>query len=225
MSRTTTRYVNFQALLARGPSAAIVVKLMMACNDLSLANQALSDWKMEQPSSKKARQVGAGMYFVRTELAHLYEGLEVIDEIRNDATLSALVGQCDYQTQQSFRALEQFMRNGPRRAEFMQLIGQIRHNLTFHYDQSGTLIERAISDRAGRSEAQTSSVTRGDTAHLWHFKVADDIVDSIVVRHIWAIPREADLRAEADKVADRVHQIFLWFVDFSGELIWKYCGH
>jgi hypothetical protein len=196
---------------------------MMACNDLSLANQALSDWKMEQPSSKKPRKVGAGMYFVRTELAHLYEGLDVIEEIKSDATLSAFVNQCDHQTQQSFRELEQFLRNGPKRAEFMQLIGQIRHNLTFHYNQSGTLIERAISDRAGRIEAQISSVTRGDTAYLWHFKVADDIVDSIVVRQIWAIPREADLRAEADKVADRVHQIFLWFLDFSGEFIWKYC--
>ena len=51
------------------------------------------------------------------------------------------------------------------------------------------------------------------------------VVDSIVVRQIWAIPRDADLRVEADKVADRAHQIFLWFVDFSGEFIWKYCEH
>jgi hypothetical protein len=60
---------------------------------------------------------------------------------------------------------------------------------------------------------------------LWYFKVADDVVDSIVVRQIWAIPRYADMRAEADKVADRAHQIFRWFVDFAGEFIWKYCGH
>jgi len=196
---------------------------MMACNDLSLANQALSEWKIDQPSNKKARQAGAGMYFVRTELAHLYEALDIIEEIRNDAALSALVAQCDSQTQESFRAIEQYVRNGAKRGELMQLVGQIRHNLTFHYNQSGTLIERAIADRTGRAEARLSSVTRGDTAYLWHFKIADDIVDSIVVRQIWAVPRGADVRTEVDKIADRVHQIFLWFVDFSGEFIWKYC--
>lgn len=215
--------MNFQTLLARGPSAVTVVKLMMACNDLSLVNQALADWKKEQPNSRKPRQVGAGMYFVRTQLAHLYEGLKVIEEIREAATLIALVKQCDAQTQQSFHELEQFVRGGPNRAEFERLVGQVRHNLTFHYFQCETLVERAIEDRAGRQEANASSVTRGDSAHLWHFKVADDIVDSIVVRQIWDIPRNADLRIEADKVADRVHQIFLWFVDFSGEFIWKYC--
>lgn len=58
---------------------------------------------------------------------------------------------------------------------------------------------------------------------MWHFKVASDIVDSIVVRQIWNIPREADARIEADKILDRVHQITMWFLDFSAEFIWKYC--
>ena len=116
------------------------------------------------------------------------------------------------------------MSGGAKRGEFEKLVGRVRNNLTFHYDETGKLIEWAISDRAARSEAQISSLTRGDTAHLWHFKVADDVVDSVVVRQIWAIRRTADLRVEADKVADYVHQICLWFVDFAGEFIWKYCG-
>jgi hypothetical protein len=49
-------------------------------------------------------------------------------------------------------------------------------------------------------------------------------VDSIVVRQIWGIPRDKDLRAEIDIIADEVHQLFLCFVDFAGEFIWKYCG-
>jgi hypothetical protein len=54
--------------------------------------------------------------------------------------------------------------------------------------------------------------------------VADDIIDSIVVRQIWGIPKTADLRAEGDKIVDYIHQIFLWFMDFSTEFIWKYCN-
>ena len=130
---------------------------------------------------------------------------------------------CDAETQRSFHELEQFLHGGPNHSEFERLAGQVRHNLTFHYYRCEALIKRAIADRAGRQEARVSSVTRGDTAYLHHLKVADDVVASIVYRQIWRIPRHAELQAEADKVADRVYQIFLWFVDFSGEFIWKYC--
>ena len=224
MPRVQTRYVDFQTLEARGGSAAIILKLMMACNDLQLANQALSEWKQEQPALRKPRQTGAAIYFVRLELSHLFEGLKVIDQIRKDPTLFSLVSQTDVQTQQCFANLQQFVPGGVRRGEIQKLMGRVRSNLTFHYEESGKLIAKAISDRAARPEARVSSVTRGSTAYLWHFKAADDIVDSVVVRQIWGIPLHADVRSEADKIADELHQIFLWFVDFSGEFIWKYCG-
>jgi len=216
--------LNFENLRNQGQCAVTVAKLMMACNDLSLANEALSGWKEKDSKMMKQRQIGAGMYFVRTQLAHLHEGLKVIDSIRKDKALTSLLRRCDNLTQESFRQLEEFLPGGSKRAEFERLVGRVRHNLTFHYDESGKLIERAIEDRASRSEARISSVTRGNTAYLWHFKAPDDLVDSIVVRQIWNIPRNADLRVEADKIADQVHQIFLWFMDFSGEFIWNYCN-
>jgi hypothetical protein len=222
VTRTLTKYVNLETLLSRGESAIIVVKLMMASNDLSLANDALGQWKKERQLSRKARQTGAGMYFVRTQLAHLYEGLKVIEEIREDSSLLAKVKNCGIQTQESFQNLEQFLPGGLKRLELIKLVGKVRHNLTFHYNQSSELIRRAISDRAARSEARHSSITSSDTAYLWYFKVADDIVDSIVVRQIWEIPKSADPRVEADKVADYVHQIFVSFMDFSTMFIWKY---
>lgn len=101
-------------------------------------------------------------------------------------------------------------------------LGKQRHNLTFHYDKNGKLIKKAIADRASRTQARYSFVTRGNTAHLWRFNVADDIVDSIVVRQLWGIPRQSDLRLEADIIADYQHNITLSFIDFAGEFIWKY---
>ncbi len=210
-------------LRAHGKSAATVIKLMMACNDLSLANQALTEWKKEQPPNKKSRQTGAGMYFVRAQLAHLNEGLKVIQAIRDDPLLMNLVHQSDPQTQSSFRKLEDFLKGGARHREFEELVGQIRHNLTFHYDESGKLIDRALSDLAARTKDHTSPITRGSTAHIWYFKVADSVVNNVVCHQIWGIPKQGDIEAEANKRADRCHEIFLWFVDFSGEFIWKYC--
>jgi hypothetical protein len=41
MVATSTKSVDFDKLLRRDSTAPIVVKLMMACNDLSMANEAL----------------------------------------------------------------------------------------------------------------------------------------------------------------------------------------
>lgn len=196
---------------------------MMACNDLQIANEALSEWKTEQARSRKARQTGACMYFIRIQFSHLFEGLKVVQDIKNDPALLELINQCNMQTRNSFAMLERFLPGGANRDELEGNMGRIRSSLAFHYEERGKLISRAIADRAARPEARFSSVTRGSTAYLWHFRAADDIVDSIVVRQIWKIPKTADLRVEADKMADYLHEIFLYFVDFSGEFIWKFC--
>lgn len=60
----------------------LVVKLMMACNDMQLANEALSSWKENQPRNRQCRQAGAKMYFARLQMAHLHEALKIIEEIR-----------------------------------------------------------------------------------------------------------------------------------------------
>ena len=106
MSRTVTRCIDFQTLKARGPRGATVIKLMMACNDLSLANQGLTEWKEEQTVSRESRRVGAGMYFIRLQLAHLHEGFKVIEAIRRDSVLMDLVQRCDSRSQASFQELE-----------------------------------------------------------------------------------------------------------------------
>jgi hypothetical protein len=223
VTTTLTRQVRFDRLQSRGADAAVVVKLMMACNDLAIANQALDDWKQSQPKERREQEIGARMYFVRLELSHLFEAMKIIDEIRRTPSLRQCVDRCDSRTQASFAEIEKFAHGGIHHPEFKKLIGQVRHNLTFHYYQCEDLVLKAIADRADRLEGRLSSITRGNTAHRWRFTVADDIVDSVVVRSIWSIPQSADLRVEADKIADRVHQILLWFVDFSGEFIWKYC--
>lgn len=222
MPRTTTKQVSFERLNAKGKSAVIVIKLMMACNDLQLVNEALYQWKDEKPISKKHRKIGAGMYFLRAQLSHLHEGLKIIQEIMDDESLMKLVNECDRQTQKSFRELEKYLSGGSKSKEFNKIVGRVRHSLTFHYDESGKQIQKAVTERSGCANARMSTITRGSHAYLWHFKVADDVIDSIVCRQIWGIPKETDLRKEADKVADETYSVFLSFMDFAGEFIWRY---
>ncbi|MBN1291276.1 MAG: hypothetical protein JXB48_05490 [Candidatus Latescibacteria bacterium] len=225
MTATKTKIVSFDDLCRRESTAPIVVKLMMACNDLSLANEALLHWKEEQSPMQKHRELGAKMYFVRIELSHLFEGLKVIDEIRKNNELMTLLSRCDRRTQNSFNELVKVLPGGTEWKKLEKLIGQLRHNLAFHYDKSGKLIKKAIADRASSTQTKNSSITRGSSMYLWRFNVADDIVDSIVVRQLWGIPRQSDLSVEADSIAEYIHKIFLSFVDFAGEFIWKYLGH
>lgn len=195
----------------------------MACNDLSLANEAIGKWKEEEPPRMhRHRQAGAKMYFFRLQISHLYEALTAVAEVSENQELKALLEQCDKQTQASFRKLEPFAKGGSERARFERIAGMIRNNIGFHYETNGKMIRKAVADRAGRAEARTSSITRGDSALLWRFNAADDIIDSIVTRQIWEVPRDTDTRAEADRIADEIHAIFLAFMDFSGEFIWRY---
>jgi hypothetical protein len=69
----TTKLIDYQKLHAHGKSATLMVKMMIACIDLQLANEALSQWKGDQPRSRADRQPGARMYFTRLQIAHLFE--------------------------------------------------------------------------------------------------------------------------------------------------------
>jgi hypothetical protein len=106
---------------------------------------------------QKHRELGARMYFVRIELSHLFEGLKVVEEIRKSPELMALLSHCDAKTQDAFHSLERVLPRGKKRKKLEKLIGKLRHNLAFHYDESGRLIKKAIADRASRIQAQYSS--------------------------------------------------------------------
>lgn len=124
MPATSTKIVDFDELQRRETTAPIMVKLMMVCNDLSLANESLVRWKEEQSRMQKHRKLGAKMYFVRIQLSHLFEGLKVIEEIRKNSELMALLSQCDTRTQDSFYALERVLPGGTERQKFEKLVGK-----------------------------------------------------------------------------------------------------
>ena len=222
---TRTKIIDFQQLELGGEDANVVVRLMMACNDMALANQALEISMSENhPYPDKRTSRAAGMYFVRIQLSHLYEALKVIDDLRARPVLKRLVDSSDFRTKGSFAHLEQHLPGGKRREWFEKLIAQLRHNLGFHYHESGSWIQWAINDRAERPGARYSSITRGDHAYRWRFSVADAVIDSIVCRKIWEIPREKDLEHEIGLITGEINVLFLSYVDFCGEFIWQYCS-
>jgi len=192
----------------------------MACNDIALANYCLSKFKEEQSPMRKHVQKGALMYFVRLQCGHLNEVMEIIQEIKDDRILYGRVKHCSQTARDSFNKLANCLKDSPQNKIFEEYIGRVRQNTAFHYDRK--LVDRALSDRSSRPEARRSKITYGDHISLLRFELADDIIDSIICREIWKIPRSADLRQEADRISDFGSDLCKSLLDFGGEFIFRY---
>lgn len=197
---------------------------MICCNDMSLANQSLSKWKTKDSlnSYEKVRQRGGGMYFVKLQLAHLYEGLKIIEEITRNKKLAELIETLDTSSQKSLEVLKPYLTNSPEKEKIEKYIGIVRSNLAFHYDESSKLIGRSVASLAKSETTRRSSITRGDHAYRWYFKLGDDVVNNMVVREIWKVADGKSSDQEIDEILMWSHKLFISFMDFSGELIWKY---
>jgi hypothetical protein len=193
---------------------------MMAENDLALANQCLEYYKNEASSVNNDIRRGAGLYFIKMQCGHMNEAIMLIEEINKDEYLLERVRRCSSFAKDAFNKLKKCLRGGSDEKKFAQYIGQIRHNTAFHY--SNKLVGKALADRAGRKESKQSKITAGDNINLWRFHLADDILDSIVCRHIWKIPRTANSRQEADNIADFGGDLCVAFLDFSWEYIFRF---
>jgi hypothetical protein len=127
-SKTWT--VRTAKLIADKEAASVVVCLMMAMNDIAMANDGLGEWTNTRERRKLARQIGGRLYYGRMLMAHVYEALSIIEEIQNSPKLKSLVDACDPETRTSFDAVAAFLRT----ADYGMLC-RIRNNASFHYDR------------------------------------------------------------------------------------------
>lgn len=220
MSRTQTKFVSLPRLQSTGKEASLIIRLMMACNYIALANECLSKFKEDQSPIRRHVQKGALMYFVRLQCGHIKEAMDIIEEVNKDSILSRRVERLTPLAQDCFQKLVNCLKGGPNHKDYKNYIMLVRHKTVFHYDEK--LVEKALNDRASRPESAISKITRGDHISLWRFEVSDDIVDSIICRYIWKIPRSADLRREADRIADFGSNLCVSLLDFCGEFIFSY---
>lgn len=216
-----SRRVPFDRLLQRGPSASIVVRLMMACNDLALANDALLLWKSEDTNRRRFRKLAAGRYFVRLQFAHLHEGLAAVEALLRDKQLLAFLNHCDYQTRASLDKLKPYLKDGAEYAKFDGFSRKLRSNVVFHYHEGGRFdwISRALAALS----PQSGEIQIGTEPVLVHFDLADQVVEEIVLREIWKVPPGEAQPENADAVATYCHEVFKAFMDFSIYFAWEYC--
>jgi hypothetical protein len=215
-----TWFVDLEKLRRRRPQSITVLRLMMAANDIQVANWGLREFRAGQSRLARLAQAGACRYFVRLQCGHLEEALGVIEEVRADDKLRSLVANCSSDSQEAFNRLTSCLPSGRDHDRFRRHITQVRNNVAFHY--SPKLTEKALLHRASRLDAQCSKVTSGSDIDSWRFGVADDLMDTLVCRQLWKIPETADVRSEADRIADFGEGLCKDVLGFGGELAFRF---
>lgn len=210
---STTRLVKTSDIARKG-HASVMVRLMMAINDIALVNNALREWNTSDEKRKTVRKSSGRMYFVRVQMAHLFEALEIIKEIRDSPSLTAEVEACSTRTKDSFARVRAFLDTRDYR-----LLAQIRNSATFHYDAKRA--RRGAIAIVQELPNDTSSFTMGSDPLDWYFDLADKVQEKIVVCYIFGVADDADIAKESDAIANRMFDMAEAFGDFAGYFIWE----
>jgi hypothetical protein len=217
--RTLTKFLNFSKL-ARAVGSSTVVRVAMVCNDLAIANSALGHFKTLPSNALSHIRQGGPLYFVRMSCGHLREGMKAIHAIKNDAALTSLVAKCDQRAQTAFGQLCECLQGGKDHANFRRFIPSVRDKTAFHYDT--TEIMEALEFRTKHHSNSLCALTVGEDIHSCRFDFADVVIDTIVCRKLWGIPVGADVREEADRIADWCCTKSIEFLDFGGDFVTRF---
>jgi hypothetical protein len=209
-SRTWT--TTARKLAGQGELASVIVRLMMAVNDIAVANEGLRDWTSTTDPRKVHRQIGGTLYYGRMLMAHVFEALSIIEDIQTNASLRTAVEQCSAGTQAYFKAVAAFLGTDDHK-----VLLRIRNNAAFHYDSK--LAVKALDQIAKDFSASPFKYSLGTDPLDWYFELGDMITDRIVVRDIFKAPKDADVRAAIDPILVRLHRMAAAFSDFAAYFV------
>jgi hypothetical protein len=225
--RTNTIYTDLKKLYESSPKeASLIVRLMLACNDIALANHCMSNFKTGQLRAIQQHiKEGAMLYFVRLQCGHLNEAMDLVGELNallQESSLSANVfNKCSEETKEDFNKLRDCLDGFTRRQDFLKKVELMRHNTVFHY-KANKLFESAVKIRSENSIGRYSSITRSYDVSCLRFNVADDIIDTVVCRFLWKLEGDDDLQKKADETSDFGSDLCKSFINFCSEFIFRY---
>jgi hypothetical protein len=210
--------VRSDKLLRDEKLGSVILRLMMAVNDITITSSSLFEWQHTTDRKKKARWKGGVLYFGRVQSAHLFEALSIIKEIKDDKDLMTAIKRADSKTQESFASVAKFIGS-----KDYGMMAKLRNVVAFHY-QSKKLAIRRLKELVDKSPSHSMIYSLGNATLDWYFELGDLIADAIVVRDVFQIPDSADLEKAATEVLDRLRIIALAFLDFAGYFIRASCA-
>jgi len=214
MGRSRIKNFRSRAMHLPREMSGVLLRLMQAVNDISLAADANDMWAETTEQNRAYRRGAARMYFIRVLMSHLHEALKIVDEINKDTDLRAAADRCDARTQANFATLVTMLNSRERGQLF-----RFRTKTTFHYDPAVL---------AGQLEAVITqdpdaiwSCSVGSTPLDWHYELADAVMDRTVVRFVFGAdePRSPERFEKIEKFATRLDEIATMFTDFASNFV------
>src|SRR5262249_37774491 len=120
--------------------------------------------------SARAANNGGKLYYGRMMMAHVYEALHIIEEIKGSAQLRAAVDRCDSKTGASFNAVAKFLDT-----DDYKVLCRIRNNSSFHYSPKLTM--RGLEKLVEKYPNHISFYSLGQNTLDWYFELGDLIND------------------------------------------------
>ena len=193
--------------------SSVLTRLMMFVNDTGIVNESLKDWSTTQDKERKGRKDGARTFLARLQMALVFEALEVIKDIRDNATWMKKVEQCDAKTQEHFAKASAYIDS----EMDYKILAKLRNNSVFHYGNK--LPVKAVEEMAIKNPKQTTTASMGDKILDWHFELGDLVAQRVVVHHVFQVEEDADLAKESDALAGRIFDIAEEVCSFAGGFI------
>jgi hypothetical protein len=219
MARSRIKYFSASDLALPDDLASVLIRLMLAVNDIALAADANDFWAETTEQRRAYRKRRARMYFVRLIMSHVHEALIVIDEINRSIGLRAAVDQCDARTRENFGKLVAVL-NSPERGR----LSRFRTKATFHYDRE--MPAKHLRAVIASDPTATWSNSAGSTPLDWHFELADAVMDRMVVRFVFGAdqPRSPARTEKVREIGTRLDRIATMFTDFAASFIERHLG-
>jgi hypothetical protein len=196
------------------PHGSLIVRLMMAANDIQLANWSLVGWHEKQPRMRCHMQQGAIQYFLRLQCGHLREAIKLVRELRKEPDLMDRLSRCTPEARQAFASLVDCLRDGPNYQKYEDLIGRMRDKIAFHYDPAQ--VTKALK-RLAEKTSLTGKVTLGMDVFLERFNLADAVTNTIFVREIMGVEPGGDVNEEFNRIRDFVNKLCTSYLRFVRE--------
>jgi hypothetical protein len=214
----STQWISKTArLLDDEKLASALVRLMMVMNDIGITNSQMHEWEKTEDRKKKPRARGAILYFGRVQSAHLFEALNIIEEIKRDADLSARVARSDRRIIAFFETVAAFLGSNDHK-----LMAKMRNVVAFHYDAK--LAIRRVRSIVEKYPEHRFAYSMGNETLDWYYELGDLISDGILIRDVFEIKEDQDIAAGALEVLKRLHVIGEAFTNFAGFFIRECCA-
>jgi hypothetical protein len=186
----------------------VLVRLMMVMNDVSITNSQMVEWDGTEDRKKKPRSRGAILYFGRVQSAHLYEALDIIQEMKSDAALVEWVERCDRRVKSYFETIAGFIGSDDHK-----MMAKMRNVVAFHYDPK--LAMRRLKSLVAKYPDHRFAYSMGTETLDWYFELGDMIADDILIREVFEIDESQDIAEAAMEVLKRLHVIADAFTKFA----------